>query len=126
MPCSRISDVFCPVPPLCWKDSALRDLDFRTLRLDEVLSEGDGDGFRTVRGTEFNEDGVDVLLYAVFANAKLLGDVGIGEAARDGMENLGLTWREVGHGRIFGELTFDLGRNHASTGGKGTDGRDEF
>ena len=57
--------------------------------LQQVLAQRDGDRLRTVRRAELGEDGGKVFFYAVFAYVKLLGDVGVGEPARDGMEYLG-------------------------------------
>ena len=56
-----------------------------------MLSEGDGDGFGAVRGSNLLEEGLDMLLHHVEADAELLGDVGVGESADDGREDFLLT-----------------------------------
>ena len=68
-----------------------------------MLAHGDGDGFAAVGGTDLHENGGDVFLYALLPEAKLFGDVGVGEPARHRFEYLQLARRKLLGGRVFGE-----------------------
>ena len=48
-----------------------------------MFAQRDGYSLRAVCRAEFGKDRGKVFLYAVFADVKLLGDVGVGESARD-------------------------------------------
>ena len=55
----------------------------RTLDLEQLLAERDGDGFAAVCRADFREYRRDVLLDALLLQPEMLGDVGVGESARD-------------------------------------------
>ena len=57
--------------------SVPKDLGGR-LESEQVLAEGDGDGFCSVCRAEFREDGPDVVVDAVLAYSKQMGDVSVG------------------------------------------------
>ena len=81
--------------------------------------EGDRYRLRTVRRAKLRENDVQVGLYAVHGYAELLGDVGIGQSARDGMEDVQLASGKFRRRRLLPhELqveTADLGGRFAVT-----------
>ena len=70
---------------------------------EQALAGGDGGGLCAVRRANLLEQRGDVLLHHDEADAELTGYVGIGESARDRLEDFTLPWRKPGHGRILAE-----------------------
>ena len=76
--------------------------------LNEVFSEGNGDGLCAVRGIYLVENGAHVVVDAVEANPKQGCDVLVRESACHCLENLLLTWRQLRNRRVCGKPALDF------------------
>src|ERR1700689_3465224 len=73
---------------------------------------GIADGLSSVAGTDFPEQMVDVAFDSGFGDVQVVGDVGVGEAAGDGPEDVGLAG-----GEVVGQLAWWLERSWGVRGG---------
>ena len=80
------------------------------LHLQQVFPKGDGDGFRSVCRTDFQEEGAYMLLDHVKADAELLGDIDVGKSAHDRFQYLRLPWRKRGDGRVAFQYALNFWR----------------
>ena len=73
-----------------------------------MLAQGERDRFCAVSDVELAEDGEQVKLDASLGEPKFVGDVGVGETAREGTEDFKLTRRERWRFRLLFERLLDF------------------
>ena len=79
--------------------------------MDHPPTKANGDRLRTVGGTQFLHDVLDVDLDGFLGDRKLLGNIAVAVAARKLSQNLDLSGGEGLVAKVLGQMGGDLGRN---------------